>query len=67
MKITPAPFGYDPHGNPRTIAVLLDGAHEGVVVWHSPQEYKRLWAGGDRDLARALGKPFDQERHGSAG
>jgi hypothetical protein len=66
MKVSPAPFGYDADGNPRTIAVLLDGAHEGLVVWHSPQEYRRLWDGVDRACASALGKPSD-EKNGSAG
>jgi hypothetical protein len=62
MRSTAAPFGYDPDGSPRTIAVLLGGAHEGVVVWHSPQEYQRLWAGVDRASAQALAEPLDREQ-----
>ena len=59
MKVSAEPFGRDPDGNPRVIAVLLDGTHEGLVVWHSPQEYARLWAGVDRASSSSLGKPFD--------
>jgi hypothetical protein len=66
MKASTEPFGRDPDGNPRVIAVLLDGTHEGLVVWHSPQEYARLWAGVDRASSRALGKPFDPRKLGSA-
>ena len=67
MKVSAEPFGHDPDGNPRVIAVLLDGAHNGLVVWHSPQEYARLWAGVDRASSRTLGTPFDPGKRGSAG
>jgi hypothetical protein len=62
MRSSAAPFGYDPDGSPRTIAVLLNDTHEGVVVWHSPQEYVRLWAGVDRASAQALAEPLDRAR-----
>ena len=65
MKVSAEPFGHDPDGNPRVIAIRLDGTHDGLVVWHSPQEYARLWAGVDRASSRALGKPFDPEERGS--
>jgi hypothetical protein len=62
MKVSAEPFGCDADGNPRTIAVLLGGAHEGLVVWHSPQEYARLWAGVDRAAAKALAAPSDRRK-----
>lgn len=62
----------DPQGNKRTIPVkFMDGPHKGLVVWHSPQEYKRLTKGivclecGEdvhaHEPSCTQGKPFDQE------
>ena len=44
-------MGHDPDGNPRTIPVKVDG---GLVVWHSKQEYDRLWAGVDREACAVM-------------
>jgi hypothetical protein len=44
-------FGQDPDGNLRTVPVRLDN---GVVIWHSPQEYTRLWSGVDREACQLM-------------
>jgi hypothetical protein len=60
MKVSAEPFGCDPDGNPRVIAVLLGSTQDRLVVWHSPQEYARLWAGVESASAKALTGPFER-------
>lgn len=46
---------FDPNGNPRTIPVKFkDGPHKGLVVFHSKEEYERLWAGVDKEAVTAM-------------
>jgi hypothetical protein len=39
MNVDRAPFGQDPDGNARIVAVLLEGTHEGLVVWRDLWRY----------------------------
>jgi hypothetical protein len=39
------------------IPVLIQAGDGPVVVWHTPDEYARLWKGVDREAAEVLGSP----------
>ena len=43
------------------ISVRIRAADGWVTVWHTPEEYARLWAGVDREVAMAM-DGFNQGR-----
>ena len=43
------------------IPVIVHAADGWVTVWHTPEEYERLWRGVDRDAAMAM-DGFNKEK-----